>query len=53
MRQIGIEARAEVMDIVEMGYDYTRVVLCIFNKRAVRKWAGNWEVPGWVGDEQA
>lgn len=36
-----------------MRCNYTRIVLCIFDKRTGRKWTGNWEEPGRIGDEHA
>lgn len=44
---------AEIMDIAKMRRDYTRLVLGIFDKRAERKWTGDWKEPGWIGDEHA
>lgn len=44
---------AEIMDVAKMRPDDTRLVLLVFNKRAERKWAWDWEEPGRVGDEHA
>lgn len=41
------------MDIIKMRHDYIRLVLCVFDKCAGRKWTGNWKEPGWIWDEHA
>ncbi|GFF41995.1 hypothetical protein IFM58399_06457 [Aspergillus lentulus] len=44
---------AEIMDIVKMRCDDAGLVLLIFDKLTERKWTGDWEGPGRIGDEHA